>query len=199
MKRVEEIVHRERRTSANLAFLGDKRFFFNAKGNAVIMYSTAGRSWITMGDPNGPAQEWPDLVFEFSDTSDHLGGWPVFYEVGHRYLDVYRDVGLGLVKLGEEARVPLATFSLEGNKRKGLRHTRNKLAREGSTFEVLPPGNFYALLSELQQVSDAWLAEKATSEKGFSLGFFKPEYLKRFSTGVVRQKGKILAFVTIWE
>jgi phosphatidylglycerol lysyltransferase len=199
MKRVEEIVHRERRTFANLAFLGDKRFLFNAKGNAFIMYSIAGRSWIAMGDPNGPAQEWPELAFEFSDTSDHLGGWPVFYEVGHGHLDMYRDLGLGLVKLGEEARVPLATFSLEGSKRKGLRHTRNKLAREGSTFEVLPPGSFFALLPELQRVSDAWLAEKATSEKGFSLGFFKPEYLKRFSTGVVRQKGEILAFVTIWE
>jgi phosphatidylglycerol lysyltransferase len=199
MKRVEEIVQRQRRTSANLAFLGDKRFFFNAKKNAFIMYSIAGRSWITMGDPNGPAEEWPELVFEFSDTSDHLGGWPVFYEVGNKHLDVYRDLGLGLVKLGEEARVPLAIFSLEGSKRKGLRHTMNKLAREGSTFEVVPPENFFALLPELQQVSDAWLTEKATSEKGFSLGFFKPEYLKRFSTGVVRQKGKILAFVTIWE
>jgi phosphatidylglycerol lysyltransferase len=199
IERVEEIVHRQRRTSANLAFLGDKRFFFNAKENAFIMYSIAGRSWITMGDPNGPAEEWPELVFEFSDTSDHLGGWPVFYEVEHKHLDVYRDVGLGLVKLGEEARVPLVTFALEGSKRKGFRYTRNKLAREGCTFEVLPPGNFLPLLPELQQVSDAWLAEKATSEKGFSLGFFKPEYLKRFSTGIVRQKGKILAFVTIWE
>jgi len=41
--------------------------------------------------------------------------------------------------------------------------------------------------------------KKNTHEKGFSLGFFGPEYLKRFPAGVVRKDGKIIAFANIWQ
>jgi len=49
----------------------------------------------------------------------------VFYEVHERNLDL----GLGLLKLGEEARVSLARFSLEGGGRKSLRQNRHRLER----------------------------------------------------------------------
>ena len=38
--------------------------------------------------------------------------------------------------------------------------------------ESIPP-----LLPDLRRISDAWLQEKNTREKGFSLGFFDKEYL----------------------
>src|SRR2546430_15141850 len=46
--------------------------------------------------------------------SDHHGGQTVFYQVGAERLALYVDLGLAALKIGEEARVPLAEFSLEG-------------------------------------------------------------------------------------
>jgi phosphatidylglycerol lysyltransferase len=53
-------------------------------------------------------------------------------------------------------------------------------------------------LSELKEISDVWLAAKNTREKGFSLGFFNPDYLKRFPAAVVVNKGRAVAFANIW-
>ena len=41
------------------------------------------------------------------------------------------------------------------------------------------------LLPELIEVSDAWLKEKNTREKGFSIGYFDDGYLRRFPLGVI--------------
>ena len=118
--------------SANLALLGDKRLLFSPQGDAFIMYAVEGRSWIAMGDPVGPDFRWPELIWKFRELSDRYGGRTVFYEVGPEHLHLYLDLGLSLLKLGEEARVPLTTFSLEGSARKGLRYTKRKLEKEES-------------------------------------------------------------------
>ena len=66
------------------------------------------------------------------------------------------------------------------------------------TFEMVPAEQVPALLPDLRQVSDAWLAEKRVREKGFSLGRFDPRYLSHFPMAVVRQQGRIVAFANIW-
>jgi phosphatidylglycerol lysyltransferase len=198
LEKVVAIVQRSPRTYANLSLLGDKGFLFSQKGNAFIMYNVEGRSWVAMGDPIGPSKEWPELVWRFREMCDRNGGWSVFYEVESENLHLYLDLGLTMLKLGEEARVPLVTFSLEGSAHKGLRHTQRKLEKEGWLFEVIPREGVSSLLPELKRISDAWLDEKNTREKGFSLGFFKEDYLKRFPAGVVRKGGRIVAFADVW-
>jgi phosphatidylglycerol lysyltransferase len=114
------------------------------------------------------------------------------------HLPLYIDLGLTLLKLGEEARVPLAGFSLEGPARRALRRTQRQMERDGVTFEVVPPERVPPLLPELREISDAWLREKHTREKGFSLGYFDEAYLSRFPVAVARQHGAVVAFANIW-
>lgn len=198
LEKVATIVQQSHRTYANLALLGDKTFLSNQKGNAFIMYNTIGRSWVAMGDPIGPAEEWPELLWGFHEICDRYDGWTVFYEIGPEKIHLYLDLDLSVLKLGEDARIPLETFSLEGGTRKGLRHSLHKLEKEGCTFEVIIPEGIPLLLPELKRISDTWLSEKNTREKGFSLGFFNEDYLKRFPAGIVRKNGKIVAFANIW-
>jgi phosphatidylglycerol lysyltransferase len=47
-------------------------------------------------------------------------------------------------------------------------------------------------------ISDSWLTEKKTREKGFSLGFFAENYINRFPVAVVRRDERIVAFANIW-
>jgi phosphatidylglycerol lysyltransferase len=198
LNKANSIVQTSPHTYANLALLGDKAFLFSQNGNAFIMYGVEGRSWIAMGDPVGQEGEWPELVWRFLEIGDRYDGWTVFYEVGHKKLDLYLDLGLTLLKLGEEARVSLKHFSLEGGERKGLRHTYRRLQKEGCVFEVVPREDIPPLLVEFKRISDTWLAEKSTREKGFSLGFFDEAYLTRFPVGIVRKDSKVVAFTNIW-
>jgi len=197
--RAVSVVEASKKTYAYLALLGDKALLFNQAENALIMYGVEGRSWVAVGDPIGPVKEWPELLWLFRETSDRFDGWPVFYEVGSEHLSLYLELGLTFLKLGEEAKVPLEGFALEGTTHKGLRHAFNKLRKEGCVFEVLSPEKVTSSLLEFRAVSDAWLTMKNTREKGFSLGFFSEDYLKRFPAGVVRRGGKIIAFANIWK
>jgi phosphatidylglycerol lysyltransferase len=195
---IDAIVKASKRTNANLAFLGDKQFVLNEKKNTFIMYGVEGRSWVAMGEPVGPEDEWEDLAWKFIELSDQYDGRPVFYQVQGQHLEFYTDLGLTFIKLGEEAQVDLASFSLEGNAHKSLRYTHNKIKREDYAFEIVPQEQTAGMLEVLKQISDTWLAGKSTREKGFSLGNFSPEYFKRFPAALVRRDEQIIAFANIW-
>src|SRR5207249_2036799 len=139
---------------------------------AFIMYGIQGRTWASMGDPVGPEEEWDELIWRFREECDRYDAWPVFYQVEPERLTLYLDQGYSLLKLGEEARVDATTFTLDGGSRKGLRSNRNKLQKEGCTFEIVARENVPALMPVFRAISDAWLGEKRGAEKGFSLGFF---------------------------
>ena len=192
------VIGRSKKTYANLALLGDKTLMFSESGNSFLMYGIKGRSWVAMGDPVGPEEERTELVWRFHEICDRNGGWTVFYEVESESLRLYADLGLAQLKLGEEARVALKSFSLEGSTHKGVRHTQRKVKNEGCHFEVILPEGIPTLLPELRQISDSWLTEKTTREKGFSLGFFNEDYLKRFPAAIVRKDDKTIAFANIW-
>lgn len=200
MEAIHAIVGGSPNASAQLALLGDKRFLINAARTAFIMYGVSGQSWVGMGDPIGPQGEWPELLWQFHRNAQRFADRTVFYEVSHRHLHRYLDMGLVALKLGEEARVPLTDFSLEGSSRKDLRYIHRKLAKQGCAFEILPAGTAVAdHLDTLHAISDAWLAEKNTREKGFSLGFFDTDYLRQTPVALVRVNGQPSAFANIWR
>ena len=103
------------------------------------MYGASRGCWVAMGDPVGPLAERTELVWRFRELCDHYDVYPVFYEVTPASLPLYLDVGLTPFKFGECARVALASWSLEGPRRKGTRYVLKRQERDGSTFEVLPP------------------------------------------------------------
>jgi len=185
-------------TAANLALLGDKNLMFSEDGAGFIMFRPVGRSWIAMGDPIGPPEVRTQLIWQFREACDTYAARPVFYQVGVEDLPCYLDAGLSLSKIGEEARVPLGDFSLEGSRRAELRQIQRRAQRDGATFEVLPPAAVPPLLPALRAISDHWLAEKSVAEKGFSLGRFEEQYLARFPVAVVRVGGQPVAFANLW-
>src|SRR3954466_4903567 len=183
-------------SQANLALLGDKPLLFSPSGRAFLMYGVEGRSWIAMGDPIGAEDEKQELIWRFRELCDLHAGWPVFYEVQRQNLHFYLDLGLTLLKIGEEARVKLDDFSLDGGDRKWMRKMLRKVEAESCTFDIIDSA---PVIDELRQISDSWLAEKKTREKGFSLGFFAEEYVRRCQVAVVRREERIVAVANMWE
>jgi phosphatidylglycerol lysyltransferase len=162
------------------------------------MFGIEGRSWVAMGDPICPQAKRPELIWRFRELCDQYDAWPVFYEAGVANLPAFLDVGLTPLKFGEQARVALDQFSLEGSARKPMRYVLSRMDREGGSFEVVPPEQVAPLLPRLRAISDDWLKAKETREKSFSLGSFEPAYLTQCPVAVVRHAGEIVAFANLW-
>ena len=199
LERAAACIASSRDTVSNLALLGDKQLLFSKPGDAFIMFQRSGRSFVALGDPVGNPERHAALAWRFRELCDLNDALPVFYEVSSEKLPLYLDLGLALIKLGEEARVNLATFTLEGPQRAELRTANRKGQREGLEFAVAAPEEVVALMPQLQEVSDQWLSAKATAEKGFSVGSFDPDYIRRFPCAIVRRGGEIVAFANLWH
>ena len=185
-------------TQAHLALMGDKALLFDPTHAAFIMYDVEGRSWVAMGDPIGTDDDARrELVWTFLEQCERAGGWPVFYQVSPADLDLYLEVGMNLLKIGEQARVHLASFNLDGKSRKVLRNTVNKLTRDGLRLQIIPASAVAPLLPRLKEISDAWLRAKHVREKRFSLGAFDPRYLVRTPMALIWQGEQLVAFANL--
>jgi phosphatidylglycerol lysyltransferase len=193
-----DIIAAQQATTPYLVYLRDKALLFDERREAFLMYAVQGRTWAALGDPVGPASRVSELIRLFIERCDDFGGTPVFYEVGTQYLHHYADFGLTFVKVGEEARVDLSRFAIEGPRGARFRQLVRRLEKDGGVFRVLPAEDVQVRMEELRTVSDDWLHQKASAEKGFSLGFFDPEYVGRFPAAVVERDGRIQAFATLW-
>jgi phosphatidylglycerol lysyltransferase len=179
-------------------YLRDKAVLFDNQRTGFVMYGIQGRTWVALGDPVGPEDRLGELIRIFLERCDDFGGVPAFYEIEKTHLHRYADFGLTFVKLGEEARVDLAGFTLQGGQAAKFRQAIRRLEREGGAFRVVDTADIPPVMEALRAVSDDWLAQKAGAEKGFSLGFFDAEYVARFPVAVVERDGRILAFATLW-
>jgi phosphatidylglycerol lysyltransferase len=186
LARARAIINRSDRSLANAALAGDKRLLFNDAADAFLMYQVTAHSWVAFGDPVGSRAGAEELIWRFRELADRHAGQTVFYETGGERLALYADLGLAPLQVGEQARVP-------------LRQAHERARREGLAFEIVPPARIEALLPDLQRISAAWLASKATGEKRFSVGHFSPQYLRNFPLAVVRAAdGVPTGFANLW-
>jgi phosphatidylglycerol lysyltransferase len=193
-----EIIGAQTNASAFLVYLRDKALMFDEQRRGFLMYGAEGRTWVALGDPIGPPDVRAALIRSFLEHCDDYAATPVFYEIRKDSLHLYADFGLTFVKLGEEAVVDLSQFSLDGSRNKPLRHALRHLEHHGASCRIVLPADVPGVLDALQSVSDDWLTHKAGGEKGFSLGFFRRDYVERFPVAVVERKGQIVAFASVW-
>lgn len=187
-----------RRTDALLALTGDKLFLVSPSRRAFLMYQVQGHSWIMMGDPVGDPDDWPDLLWRLRERADAAQGRLLLYQITLETLPLAVDLGLTIVKYGEEARIDLGGFTLDGPQARALRHALRRAEREGATFEIIAADRVPAILPDLRAVSDGWLAAKGATEKSFSVGRFDDAYISRLDCAVVRCEDRIIAFANIW-
>lgn len=199
--RVRELVAQSPDAEANIALTGDKLFMLSDDGNAFISYADGGSTLISKGDPIGDEESGKTLAWKLREHADRLGKKCAFYAVGTRYVPVYIDMGMSILKIGEIARVDLPKFTLEGSSKGNMRNARRRAEREGYEFAIVPAADVPFLFPELRRVSDAWLASKQGREKGFALGAFDEAYLAQFDHAVLRKRdgGQIIAFANLMK
>ena len=182
---------------AHLSFMGDKHLFWSADGHAVVAYGAVRDRLVALGSPCGPESAIKRAILDFRQFADAQDRVPLFYEILEPDLSLYHDLGFDLFKLGELATIRLDEFTLAGKRWEDLRQAVNRSAKEQLTFELVQPPFDSVLLTELERVSDAWLADKDAHEKSFSLGHFDVDYFAWSPLALVRRAGELIAFANV--
>ena len=197
LSKAAAIIRLQKHTSAMLALMGDKSLMFSASGNAFLSFARFGRSWIALFDPIGPRAEWSELIWRFVEHAYSHGGRAAFYQVRSESLPLYLDAGLQIMKLGEEAVVPLVGFDLAAAKCARLRYALSRGEREGLSVELLEPAQVPRIMDVIQALSDDWLESHRIDERGFSVAAFERTYIAAQWVALLRQHGRPIAFTTV--
>lgn len=194
-----QAIHRKsgRGTNALMMVNGDKSIhFWEEKG--FCLYRTLGADMYVFSDPVVPEGLERRFLDSLLQKAAELDRSLTFYQVSSRWIPILHDYGYSFFKLGEEAVVELDRFNIQGNKGKAMRNVLNRFRNEGYVFEVLAAQEVTPRLEELRRVSNAWLRNKRSGEKQFSIGFFDDHYLCSFPCAVVRDvSGTAVAFSNI--
>ncbi|MBX6762826.1 MAG: DUF2156 domain-containing protein [Rubrobacteraceae bacterium] len=195
-ERAGKLLHRYGGTSLDYFKLQpDKSYFFSKDGSAFVAYGVARGVALVLGDPSGRREAFAGLVKDFLDFCTDNGWMAAFYEAEEHLLPLYESFGMQAVLIGEEAIVDLARFGERTSHRKWFRYVVRRLEREGYTFERAEPPHRGPLLSEVEEVSRAWLSLPGRRERGFTIGSFSPEYVGGTPLFLVRDPdGRVVAF-----
>jgi len=188
----------------SFALLPDKRYLFGESDGREwgVAYRVVGRHALALGDPLGDPQAAPQAVADFLDLCRRQGWRPSFYQVTAAHLDAYRAAGLHPVKVGEDARIRLADFSLAGKRFKNLRNDLRRIEKAGAALEVYGPDAppSAEAVAEMAAISEGWRRAHRAKEGSFAMGGFAPESdlfrASRFFVARDAAGGRMLAFTT---
>lgn len=176
-----------------------KSLFFSPSGKCFLSYRVGGGFAIVLGDPVGPANEIAPLIYDFVAFCRDNDWRVCFYQALPDGAEFYDHAGLHKLKIGDDAIVDLARFTLEGSST--ARQFRGKvkhLEKQGIRTRLHEPPLPQQVLEEARTVSDEWLEIPGHHEHGFSVGWFEDSYVRNTPLFVVEDAmGKMLAFANI--
>ncbi|AFY77777.1 hypothetical protein Ple7327_2484 [Pleurocapsa sp. PCC 7327] len=183
---------------ARFTLLDDKAYYFSPSGRSVIAYVPKGRGAVALGDPIGSKEDRREVILGFQQFCQLNDWYPAFYQTLPDDLDLYRSLGFGALKIGEEAIIDLKAFTMQGKAGKNLRNAINRMAKSGFEVKFYQPPISHQLLKQLKEISDEWLKITQGAEKKFSLGWFDEKYLRECEIAVVQKNtGEITAFANV--
>jgi phosphatidylglycerol lysyltransferase len=177
----------------------DKMFFFSQNKKAFIAYRVSANFSVALENPVAEnPQEMKNCIVEYDKFCYENGLKSTYYRVPEESLADYLSLGKKKLLLGQTGIVDLSTFTLEGQARKSLRNSINKIKEKGLKTTVLIPPIKDGILQKLKSVSDEWLADTGRDEIIFSQGMFAWDELKTQAIITVENaEEKIIAFLNI--
>ncbi len=186
------------------ALLPDKRYLLSGPGEPEwgMAYRVVGRQALALGDPFGSPNTAPEAVASFAALCRRQGWKPVWYQTTGASLDTYRRAGLQVVKVGEDAQISLADFSLAGKKYVKMRNDLRRIEKAGVVLETYGPDAppTAECTAEMDAISRGWRKAHNANEGWFAMGGFDPQsrlfaesrYFVARDTGT----GRMLAFTS---
>ena len=163
--------------------------------------SWAGRP-LALGDPFGDPAAASEAINAYAEMCGRQGWKPVWYQTTAQNLDVYRQAGLHAVKIGEDAQIALANFSMAGKKYVKLRNDLRRIEKAGVVLEVFGPEAPPSVecIAEMDAISRGWRKAHRANEGWFAMGGFDPSSRlfteSRYFVARDMNTGRMLAFTS---
>jgi phosphatidylglycerol lysyltransferase len=177
-------------TLAYFSLQDGRSYFFNESETAFLSYRLWGNVALVAGDPVGPKECYPELVRSFLQFTFNNGIEPCFLGVPADGVHVYQSLGMGTLKVGEEAIINLDGFEPQSLKRKVRRAARHisDLGIHAVAYrrDEVPP----QVMSQVRAISREWVRSKGGNERGFSMTLGRlPRPVDRDCELIVAQQG----------
>jgi phosphatidylglycerol lysyltransferase len=154
----------------------EKSYFFSESGKSVISYVLQKGTVVVVGDPIGPEEDLGLIIKQFVHFCNEQDWAIAFWQVRAELVDSYRQAGLHLLKIGEDAVINIRNFTLAGGAMENVRKSVRRGEKDG--LRVI----FYRgrvtdaeQLAQMEDISHEWLQKKGETERGFCQGFFDPD------------------------
>ena len=145
----------------------DKNYFFSSDGQSLVAYLYVRGTAMVAADPIGPPEDTARTVDEFLAFCAERGWRVAFFAVRESDAEIYRERGMRVIYLGDEAILHCDEFSLDGSGMKAVRAAVKHVGKDHS-FELI--GETEAspeLIAELNEISEEW--RKGAPERGFTM------------------------------
>ncbi|GIG25854.1 bifunctional lysylphosphatidylglycerol synthetase/lysine--tRNA ligase LysX [Cellulomonas denverensis] len=146
----------------------DRSAVFSADGRAAVSYRVVSGVLLAAGDPLGDPGSWPDAIERTLAHARRHGWAPGVLSAGERGARAYRDAGLAVLTMGDEAILEARDFDLSRPAMRPVRHAVARPQREGYTVRIRRQGDIPAEeLAELARDAETW--RHGEDERGFSM------------------------------
>lgn len=146
-------------------------FWFDEVSDAAVAYRVQGFVAVAVGGPFGPAFADPRVVERFVRFCGDHGWTPTFYGVDDATIETFEGLHWQRLKVAEEAVLRPRDWNPTGKKWQDIRTAVNKAGRAGVVAKWTSWRELSLLQrSQIQAISEAWVAEKNLPEMGFTLG-----------------------------
>ena len=147
----------------------DKSVVFAPDGGAAVTYRVDLGVCLASSDPIGPSARWGPAIRAWQGLVDTYGWTPAVVGASEAGATAYaRDLGLRVIRIGDEAVLHPRDFHLADRDMRPVRQAVQRLERMGYTVRIrrhrdLPTAELTALVER----ADAW--RDTESERGFSM------------------------------
>ncbi|NMF29137.1 bifunctional lysylphosphatidylglycerol synthetase/lysine--tRNA ligase LysX [Cellulosimicrobium aquatile] len=146
----------------------DRDAIFSGDGRAAVSYRVVSGVLLAAGDPLGDPASWPDAIERTLAYARRHGWAPGVLSASEKGARAYRDAGLAVLTMGDEAIVETRSFDLASPSMRPVRHAVARPQREGYTVRLRRQREIPAdELAALAQAADAW--RHGEDERGFSM------------------------------
>lgn len=178
-------------------FPHDKSYFFDERGEGFIAYAVTKGICVALADPIAKDSRTRQRLLNEFHTHCQGIGWPlVFLGVTHPSKDLYEKEKLSIVKIGESAVVDLQARSAS-KPSKNMRNIMNRFHAHQYRIRFLNTVP-ESVMTQLEAVSNAWVAHRGRREHQFAMGYFDKDYLRHCRVAAaVDESNTIKAFVNL--
>ncbi len=145
----------------------DKNYFFSSRRQSLIAYLYVRGTAMVAADPIGPPGDEPQALDEFLAFCAERGWRVAFFAVREADAEIYRERGMHVIYLGDEAILRCDEFSLDGAGMKAVRAAVKHVEKDHSFELIAETEASPELIAELNEISEEW--RKGAPERGFTM------------------------------